>query len=210
MNASSTVELLLHVSRRMVESKDRLTQADKMGDADHGIGMARGFHAVEQSLTRNREEGRVVDLQQLFVSVGSTLLASIGGAAGPIFGSFFRGFSGGFEGQSTLNSAALAQGLNKGREAVMKIGKALPGDKTMLDALDPAARRALAVAREPLDSALAAVAAAAGDGMAQTENMVARVGKAKTLGERTLGHPDPGAVSMFLILQFLAEYVAQL
>ncbi len=128
----------------------------------------------------------------------------------PIFGSFFRGAAQGLRGRSTLSSQALAMALTGGLEAVMKIGKARPGDKTMLDALGPAAREAREVAGESLDRALTSVAAAAEAGTAQTERMVARVGKAKTLGERTLGHPDPGAVSMHLILKFMAEYAARL
>ena len=210
LSVAATVELLLYVSRRITESKDLLTQADKMGDADHGIGMAKGFDAVRHRLTQGCAEDRYGDLQQLFTSVGNTLLSTIGGAAGPIFGSFFRGAATGLKGRPALESRGLAEALAGGLDAVMKIGKARPGDKTMLDALEPAARKAGEVKGEPLDRALAAIAAAAESGRDQTERMVARAGKARTLGERTLGHPDPGAVSMHLILKYMAEYTAGL
>ena len=197
-------EMFIHVSRGMVESKDLLTQADKaIGDGDHGVGMARGFEAVEQKL-----EGRdFAALDGLLMAVGTALLMSIGGAAGAVFGTLFRGGAKQLADQQVLDSEALSAMLSDGLQAVKQRGGAKPGDKTMVDALEPAAARARELASSPLTESLVAVTEAARQGMENTKEMIAAVGKAKTLGERSLGHPDPGAVSMHLILKLMAEYV---
>ena len=197
-------EMFIHVSRGMVESKDLLTQADKaIGDGDHGVGMARGFEAVEQKL-----EGRdFAALDGLLTAVGTALLMSIGGAAGAVFGTLFRGGAKQLADQQVLDSEALSAMLSDGLQAVKQRGGAKPGDKTMVDALEPAAGRARELTSSPLTESLVAVTEAARQGMENTKEMIAAVGKAKTLGERSLGHPDPGAVSMHLILKLMAEYV---
>lgn len=197
-------DMLLHVSRHVVDSKDLLTQADKaIGDGDHGVGMARGFAAV-----RERLEGASFDtLDQLWQAVGITLLTSVGGAAGAIFGTLFRGGSLYVSDHEELDAAALAALLHGGLEAVQARGQARPGDKTMVDALQPAVEQAAALKEAGIEESLAAVSQAARQGMERTRDMVARVGKAKTLGERTLGHADPGAISVTLILEGMYDYV---
>jgi len=194
--------MMIHVADRMVASKDLLTQADKaVGDGDHGIGMARGFEAVRKNLEARPAAG----LDDLMRSVGTTLLTTVGGAAGAIFGTFFKGGARNLAGRTAFDSACLADFLGDGLQAVIDRGKARPGDKTMVDALAPAADAARRHAADPLPQALAAAAAAASQGADATRSLVASVGKAKTLGPRSLGHVDPGALSVSILLQALSE-----
>lgn len=199
-------EMMVYVSNRMIASKDRLTQADRaIGDGDHGIGMARGFENVLKKV-----EGQEFScLEALFKTVGMALLTSIGGAAGAVFGTFFRGAAENLKGQDVLTAPVFSRILQDGLKAVTDRGRAKPGDKTMVDALEPAAVESRNQAAAPLEVALVAVAEAARLGMEKTKEMVAAIGKAKTLGERSLGHPDPGAVSIFLILVSMKEYVEE-
>jgi dihydroxyacetone kinase-like protein len=197
-------EMFIHLSKGMVESKDLLTQADKaIGDGDHGVGMARGFEAV-----RHKLEGQAFTaIDELLKTVGITLMTSVGGASGAIFGTFFRGGAKNIREQSVFDSSTLALMLLDGLSAVKERGKAKLGDKTMVDALEPAALMSQELAAAPLDESLIGVTEAARQGMEKTKEMVATVGKAKTLGERSLGYPDPGAVSTYLLLKFMMEYV---
>jgi dihydroxyacetone kinase-like protein len=165
--------------------------------------MARGFEAVERKLQGQEFSA----LDDLLKAVGTALLMSIGGAAGAVFGTLFRGGAERLAGQQVLDSGALSMMLSEGLRAVQQRGSARPGDKTMVDALEPAAARARELAASTLAESLTAVTEAARQGMESTKEMIASVGKAKTLGERALGHPDPGAVSMHLILKLMAEYV---
>ncbi len=195
--------MLLHLCRTMEASKDLLTQADKaIGDGDHGIGMARGFEAVRLKLEAAEGAG-VGDLLKL---AGLALITSVGGASGVIFGTLFRSGGANLAGAQAFGSPELALLLSGGLQGVKERGKAKVGDKTMVDALEPAALRAAELIGLPLDEALPQVAAAAEEGMESTKRLVATVGKAKTLGERSLGHADPGALSLCLLLRSMAEY----
>ena len=206
LSLQETQAMFIHVSDRMVESKDLLTQADKaIGDGDHGVGMARGFEAVHQQL----EDATFTALDELLKGIGIALMTSVGGAAGAVFGTLFRGGARRLGGRDVFHSESLSFMLLDGLQAVKDRGKAKPGDKTMVDALEPAASKAEELASAPLDECLTAVTDAAHEGMEATKDMVASVGKAKTLGERSLGHPDPGAVSTYLILKYMTEYVTR-
>ena len=205
LSLEETGAMFIHVSNRMVESKDLLTQADKaIGDGDHGVGMARGFEAVREKV----EGATFTALDDLLKAVGMALITSVGGAAGAVFGTFFRGGAKRLSGQGTFDSEALSLMLADGLDAVKARGKARPGDKTMVDALEPGALTPQELTSAPLGESLVAVTEAAKEGMEATKDMVANVGKAKTLGQRSLGHPDPGAVSTYLILKYMTEYVA--
>ena len=205
LNVAETRDMFLFVAREMLNKKDPLTQADKaIGDGDHGIGMARGFEAVQQKLDQKEFES----IGALLQTIGTTLMMSIGGAAGAIFGTFFRGGAASLMNQKRLDSDALAGMLSDGLEAVKKRGQAQPGDKTMVDALEPAARSSATTSGKSLDTALAAAVQSAEDGVELTKNMVAAVGKAKTLGDRAVGHPDPGALSTYFILSLMADFLS--
>jgi dihydroxyacetone kinase-like protein len=204
MTLEETREMFIYISQKMEESKDLLTQADKaIGDGDHGIGMARGFEAVRQKL----EAQKPAAMDEMLKVIGLALMTSIGGAAGAIFATLFRGGAKSLAGQQIFDSKALSLMLVDGLQAVQDRGKAKAGDKTMVDSLAPATLKSKEMTSAPLAAALKAVAEAARQGMEKTKEMVATTGKAKTLGERSLGHPDPGAVSTYLILKFMAEFV---
>jgi dihydroxyacetone kinase-like protein len=204
LSLQETQEMFIRLSLGMIDSKDLLTQADKaIGDGDHGVGIARGFEAVRQRM----EGGAFTAIDELLKTIGMTLMTSIGGASGVVFGTLFQGGAKQLGGRSVFDSEALSLLLLDGLDAVKKRGKANPGDKTMVDALEPAALKSQELRMVPLDESLIAVTEAARQGMEGTKDLVATKGKAKTLGERSLGHPDPGAVSTYLILKFMMEYV---
>jgi dihydroxyacetone kinase-like protein len=204
LTMSEATAMFLHVAARMQESEDLLTQADKaVGDGDHGIGMARGFAAVQAKLEA-APPGNVADLLK---TTGMALITSVGGASGAIFGTLFRGGARKMGAETDFSSGTLSQLLGDGLLAVQERGKAKPGDKTMVDALAPAAATAEEMVAAPLDQVLPPVAEAARLGLEKTKEMVAATGKAMALGQRALGHVDPGALSMVLILEAMAEYV---
>ena len=206
LDLRQTKAMFVFVARGMVDHKDVLTQADKaIGDGDHGIGMARGFEAVETVLAKREFES----IGELFNTIGLTLLANIGGAAGAVFGTLFRGGSKHLGEQQTLSTAVLATLLQDGLEAIEARGGAKPGDKTMIDALDPAVQRAKEMHDEVMDRSLPEIVAAARLGMEKTKEMVAAHGKAKTLGTRSIGFSDPGAISVYQILNLMNEFLAQ-
>ena len=204
LTLNEVTRMFLHVSRGMLISKDLLTRADQViGDGDHGVGMARGFGAVQLLL----ESHLYTTVGELLRGIGTSLITSVGGASGAVFGTLFTGGAKQLEGVDTFDSKALALLLLDGLRAVRDRGKARVGDKTMVDALEPAALIAQGMTGLPLGDSIIAAVEAAKQGMERTREMVARVGKAKTLGDRSLGHPDPGAVSMYLVLKFMMEYV---
>jgi dihydroxyacetone kinase-like protein len=206
LTITEAAAMFLHVAVRMQESENLLTQADKaVGDGDHGIGMARGFAAVQAKL----EAAAPATVADLLKTTGMALITSVGGASGAIFGTLFRGGARNMGAETIFDSGTLARMLGDGLAAVQERGKAKPGDKTMVDALAPAAATAGELAAAPLDQTLAPVAESARLGMEKTKEMVAATGKAMALGPRALGHVDPGALSMWLILQAMAEYVGK-
>ena len=219
-------QMFLYVAGEIIGSTAVLTQADKaIGDGDHGVGMARGFEAVRERLENNSFES----VGSLLKAVGTTLITSVGGASGIIFGTFFRGGAERLLERREFQAPDLGMLLSDGLEAVMARGGARPGDKTVVDALEPAVRAVEAVAVKAVteeshpqatvatatgttggatvSAAAEAAAEAAREGVERTKEMIARIGKAKTLGERSLGHPDPGAVSMHLILRAFADFI---
>jgi dihydroxyacetone kinase-like protein len=186
---------------------DRLTQLDAaIGDGDHGINMNRGFVAVGKALAGQADglaPGRVLIL------AGKTLVSTVGGASGPLWGSFFRAAGRALGEAESVDGAALAAALDAGVKAVCDLGAAVPGDKTMVDALTPAveALRTEVEAGEPLAAALQRAADAAAEGARATVPLQARKGRASYLGERSIGHEDPGAASAALVIGALARSV---
>lgn len=170
-----------------------------IGDGDHGANMTRGFHAVIAKL------GTPADPSALFKTVGMTLISTVGGASGPLYGSMFLDMGKAAAGKPALGAADWAEVLAAGVNGVASRGKAQPGEKTMLDALIPAA--AAAKTAPNLTAALKAAAQAAEQGAEATVPMLATKGRASYLGERSIGHADPGATSAALLLLSLAEAV---
>jgi phosphoenolpyruvate---glycerone phosphotransferase subunit DhaL len=188
----------------IAENKDSLTELDSaIGDADHGINMNRGMTAVMAKL----DGGGSADVGALLKTVGMTLVSSVGGAGGPLYGTLFLRLGAAADAKDELTDEDWVAMVAAGVEGVQSRGKAEPNDKTMVDALIPArdALAAAVAAGEPFADALRAAAAAAEEGMKATIPLVARKGRASYLGERSAGHQDPGATSSWLLMRTAAE-----
>ena len=186
-------------------NKEQLTQLDAaVGDGDHGINMDRGMSAVLAKIDAASEEQ---DIGALLKTVGMTLVSTVGGAGGPLYGTLFLQMGTAVSGKDELGPDDWAAALEAGIAGVQARGKAEPGDKTMIDALIPgrdALKSALAEGAS-FEDALRQSADAAGQGMRDTVPLVARKGRASYLGERSAGHQDPGATSSHLLLETAAE-----
>jgi phosphoenolpyruvate---glycerone phosphotransferase subunit DhaL len=207
LTLAETKAMLVKVAQGMIASQALLTEADRViGDGDHGVGMGRGFEAVLDVF--NFQE--FADLKELFYKTGMTLITSVGGASGIIFGSWFTGASKGLVGRQEFDSQALSIFLHDGLKAIQARGKAKAGDKTMVDALLPACAVLDEHTEDNLPEALQRAVQAAKSGADSTKEMVAGLGKARSLGPRALGYIDPGALSASLILEFMLWYVESL
>jgi dihydroxyacetone kinase-like protein len=186
-------------------NKEHLTQLDAaIGDADHGINMQRGMSAVLAKL--DAEPGEQ-DVGTLLKTVGMTLVSTVGGAGGPLYGTLFLQMGMAASGKGELSPDDWAAALEAGIAGVQARGKAEPGDKTMIDALVPArdALKAALGGGATFADALRQSAAAAEQGVRDTVPLVARKGRASYLGERSAGHQDPGATSSHLLVEAAAE-----
>lgn len=178
----------------------RLSELDSAcGDGDHGTTMLRAANLLEKCIA----EGAGKDMQSFLNDAAWALLGLDGGATGSLLGSFFLGIAEAVESRTELDARSLAQCLAGGLSALMRQSRAQVGDKSMLDALAPAiaAIRRAADDGQPLPDALRAAAVAAEQGAASTKDLVAKVGRAKYLGTKTLGTPDPGATSVALLFR---------
>ncbi|WP_210505362.1 dihydroxyacetone kinase subunit DhaL [Naasia sp. SYSU D00057] len=187
------------------EHRAELVRLDReIGDGDHGENMDRGFTAVLGKLDGLAADASPADVLKL---VATTLISTVGGAAGPLYGTAYLKASAAVKDAGELDGAALVALLTAARDGIVTRGKAEPGDKTMIDAWTPAVDAATAAQAEGADEAaiLAAAADAAEEGAAATEALVARKGRASYLGERAVGHRDPGAQSTALLLRAAAE-----
>ena len=188
----------------LAENKDYLIQLDAaIGDADHGANMDRGFQAVKNKMPELSDK----DIGTIFKTVGMTLLSTVGGAGGPLYGTFFIQAGTKTSGKMELTLEDWYNALDAALSGVIMRGKAELGDKTMVDALSPAVNALkLAISnQEPIGKALMLSADAAKKGMEGTIPIVARKGRASYLGERSAGHQDPGATSSYMILKAAAD-----
>jgi dihydroxyacetone kinase-like protein len=184
------------------EHKDELTALDAaIGDADHGANMARGFNAVQGKLASLKGQ----DIGAIFKSVAMTLISTVGGASGPLYGTFFLQAAASAAGKTHLNSQDLFTAFQAGLQGLMNRGKAVVGDKTMVDALVPAVAALQPQEGVNIAKALDRAVAAAKQGAESTVPLVAKKGRASYLGERSAGHKDPGAVSTILLLEALQQ-----
>ncbi len=182
------------------ENKEYLTQLDSpIGDADHGINMDRGFTAVMDRLPGVADK----DAGTILKTVGTTLVSTVGGASGPLYGTAFLRAGTALAGKFELQDNDVLAALEAALEGIMARGKAKPGEKTMVDTLQPAIAtfKAALEAGEPLKAALAKAIQSAEEAMKATIPMLATKGRASYLGERSIGHQDPGATSSWLFLR---------
>ncbi|MBL9143201.1 MAG: dihydroxyacetone kinase subunit L [Verrucomicrobiaceae bacterium] len=196
-------EMLILVADRIIENEPMLSEADRnLGDGDHGLGMKRGMEAVKEKLA-----GGVDSVEKAFANTGMAMMSSMGGASGAIFGTLWRNGGKALAGREAFDGQGLADLIKAGLEGVMARGGAKPGDKTMIDALHPAMLKAQEVAALPLNDAITAVAQAASDGRDASKAMIATMGRAKTLGEGSIGFPDAGACSVAVIFDAMRDYI---
>jgi phosphoenolpyruvate---glycerone phosphotransferase subunit DhaL len=187
----------------MTEHRDELVRLDTaIGDGDHGTNMDRGMRRAVENLGAKEQ----ADPGEVLKTVAMALVSSVGGAAGPLYGTLLLQMGTALDGEPEVDLAGYAAAWRKGVVAVQARGKAEPGDKTMVDALLPAVA---ALERAPdLDAALQAAASAAEQGMRDTIPLIARKGRASYLGERSRDHQDPGATSSYYLCQTAADALA--
>jgi dihydroxyacetone kinase-like protein len=204
IHRDDTVEWIRSVAAVIDENNSYLTQLDAaIGDADHGANMDRGFKAVMGKLPEISDK----DIGTIFKTIGMTLISTVGGAGGPLYGTFFLQAGMKTAGKMELSLADWGEALEAALNGIILRGKAELGDKTMVDALTPAvhAIKQAIQDQQPIHTALVLSAQAAQKGMEGTIPLVARKGRASYLGERSAGHQDPGATSSFLILKAAAD-----
>jgi dihydroxyacetone kinase-like protein len=204
ITTEDTLRWLKQLAQVLHENRDYLTQLDSpIGDADHGINMDRGFKAVTEKLPAMAS----MDIGSILKTVGTTLVSTVGGASGPLYGTAFLRAGMATSGKLELYEADFVGMLEAALEGIKARGKAQPGEKTMVDALTPA----LAAAKEAeaqnlgLSQMLRRASDAAEAGMKATIPLLATKGRASYLGERSIGHQDPGATSSWLMLKTLAD-----
>jgi phosphoenolpyruvate---glycerone phosphotransferase subunit DhaL len=198
-------------ARVIGENAQFLTDLDAaIGDADHGINMDRGMTAVIEALDSGEAGAAPSDMSALCKQVGMTLVKSVGGASGPLYGTFFLRMAGALSAVDGVDAAEFAKALRAGVEGVVQRGRAEAGDKTMFDALAPAldALDAALASGSGLAAGLADATVAAEKGRDATESLVARKGRASYLGQRSVGHVDPGATSAAMLIAAAASAFA--
>jgi dihydroxyacetone kinase-like protein len=207
MDAVTITRWMAEIASSVRAEKDYLIQLDAaIGDGDHGSNMTRGFEAVVAALAT--EDG--VPPGRLLIQAGRTLVSSVGGASGPLWGTALRRAGKALGDEPEFDAAALGSALQAALDGIVDLGAAAPEDKTMVDALGPAVRsyQQATTAGLGVEAAVIAAAEAAEQGMRETIPMLARKGRASYLGERSVGHQDPGATSTALILRALEAAVA--
>jgi phosphoenolpyruvate---glycerone phosphotransferase subunit DhaL len=195
-----TLDWMRRFSGEMEEHRQELVRLDTaIGDGDHGTNMDRGMRKAVEKL----DSAEQADPGAVLKTVAMALISSVGGAAGPLYGTLFLQMGGVMAGHAEVDLPTYAAAWRKGLEGVQSRGKAQPRDKTMVDALIPAV--AALEAATDLDSGLRAAAQAAEDGMKATTPLVARKGRASYLGERSKDHQDPGATSTYYLFKSATE-----
>jgi dihydroxyacetone kinase-like protein len=204
ITAANVMEYLQRAADMLAENKEYLTELDSaIGDADHGINMNRGFQAILKKLPSVQDK----DAGTILKTAGMTLVSTVGGAGGPLYGTALMQAGMAVAGKHELTGKDILAALEAALNGVMMRGKAKPGEKTMIEAIHPAVK----VLREELDNgahtadALNKAAAAAEQGMKDTIPMIATKGRASYLGERSRGHQDPGATSSYLLINLIAK-----
>ena len=196
VSSEKLLEMIVKMSAVIQENKDFLTELDMpIGDSDHGINLARGFAAVEAKLPTLAGK----DIGFILKTVGMTLVSTVGGASGPLYGTAFMKAGAKMAGKTEVGMDDFIVMMEEATQGIMMRGKSTVGEQTMLDAMVPALEAIKA------EGTLAAGMKAAQEGVEKTKDMIATKGRASYLGERSLGHQDPGATSFTLLLGVIAE-----
>ncbi|WP_418292925.1 dihydroxyacetone kinase subunit DhaL [Megasphaera sp.] len=204
MDTKQMAAIIEGMAKKIEAEKEYLTELDnEIGDGDHGINLSRGFEAVEKKLP-SLAGG---DIGALLKGVGMQLVSTVGGASGPLYGTAFMKAGMACKGLTEIDGPAFVKAMEAAVDGIKMRGKATEGEKTMLDALCPALKvmQDDVAAGKSLKEALQDAAQAAEKGVEYTKTIIATKGRASYLGERSLGHQDPGATSSLYLLQVLAE-----
>ncbi|MDF1824593.1 MAG: dihydroxyacetone kinase subunit DhaL [Verrucomicrobiales bacterium] len=205
LSITETRDMMVAVADKIIEAEPILTDADRaLGDGDHGVGMERGMNAVKEALASEE----FPSVGKVFMAVGMAMMSSMGGASGAVFGTLFRSGGKAIKDAEVLDAAGIVAVFKEGTEGVMTRGGAKPGDKTMVDALLPAAEAGEKAAAATVSEALVAIADGAEAGKEASKDMIATMGRAKTLGEKSLGKADAGAVSVAIIAATMRDFAA--
>jgi dihydroxyacetone kinase-like protein len=200
LGAGTVLQWMQNCAVAYVQHKDELTELDAaIGDADHGANMARGFIAVQGKLAELKDK----DIGTIFKTVAMTLISTVGGASGPLYGTFFLQAATGANGKATLTQDEVVTIFGAGLQGLKNRGKAAMGEKTMVDALVPALEALRPTGDDSLPAAMDRAVQAAKKGADSTVPLVAKKGRASYLGERSAGHLDPGAASTVLLFEAL-------
>ena len=208
LTKQQVVDWLMCCGEVFTQQRDFLTRLDtEIGDSDHGLNMNRGFNKVVEKLPSVADK----DIGFILKNTGMTLLSSVGGASGPLFGTFFIRAAQSTNAKQSLDLAELHQMMQEGVEGVVMRGKAEPGDKTMCDVWWPVVESLGQSAQQQLSvaEALQRASERAEQAVESTITMQARKGRASYLGERSIGHQDPGATSVMLMMKTLAAVAGQ-
>lgn len=187
------------------KNRDYLSEIDgAIGDGDHGINMSKGFSMAEEILAN-----KYFNMSEGFLTISQVLMEKIGGSMGPLYGSFFRGLSVASKKSEVIDRNVIEKMLDKALLNLQNISSAKVGDKTLMDVVVPAvsAYKSSIERNEDLNKALKSLISAGQEGLESTKNLVAVIGRASRLGERSLGHQDAGATSCFIILKSFSESI---
>ena len=200
-------ETINEIGKAIIRDKQMLTDLDAaIGDGDHGINMARGFEAVQAKMQALEAE---TDIGKIMKTIGMTLISSVGGASGPLYGTAFLRAAGPSQGKTQLDTDTIGLMLAAAITGIKERGKAIRGEKTMLDALEPAYDAFIegAKANKTVIECLELACNAAQEGVEFTKTIAATKGRASYLGERSIGHQDAGATSSYIMLRTLLEFL---
>lgn len=206
MNSLKLIEILDKIGDKIIEQRDFLTELDRpIGDNDHGINMAKGFQAVKEKLPGLKDK----DLGTILKTTGMTLVSTVGGSSGPLYGTLFMKMGMALKDQTEMDFSMFLEAFQVGIEGVGQRGHSTVEEKTMLDSLVPSLEAMKAAWAENFDgkAALNAGVAAAQAGVEHTKELIATKGRASYVGERGIGHQDPGATSYLFMIQVAAACI---
>lgn len=197
------ISVVMAVIEAVCAQRELLSQVDAaVGDGDHGVNMSRGFSLAGEALAQ-----READMSEGFLTIAKVLIGKIGGSMGPLYGSFFRGLAEASKEKEVIDAAVIGEMVRNGYDRLALLTEATPGDKTLIDVLDPAVKayEETAFEGENLEACLTRMVEAAEAGLEATKGMAARLGRGSRLGERAVGHQDAGATSCYIILKALTD-----
>ncbi|MFU0781803.1 MAG: dihydroxyacetone kinase subunit DhaL [Thermoanaerobacterium thermosaccharolyticum] len=209
LTTNDVLNIIRNIAEVIETNKQYLTDLDAaIGDADHGINLDRGFKAIKEKLPQFLDK----DIGAILKNVGMVLVSTVGGASGPLYGTFFMRMGSIALGKKAIGDNDIVAMFEAGLSGIKERGKAQAGDKTMIDAIEPALNELKKSLKDglKLNEALNIAATASYNGVEMTKKIAAKKGRASYLGDRSIGHQDPGATSAYLMIKTAAEYMDKL